>query len=393
MATRVEKILTNARRMLADPTAQRWDDDTLIAILNEAQIDFVQQTQMLNERVTVPIFLDTPFFPLPDDCLQLTRVLYRDVSLPLVTHNELDSTYNNKFASAATNWELSTGEPKAVIYDRRNSTEGKLYPIPNTPLLKELYTYDSEGMIITRDVPIYSHETYNINNYGVVALFEGVTLMQANGVVAGPTNPTYAYTHLGVTTGATTTNDSLFGCTTSISGADSIDRFGVLCDLLDDTQDTEIIGYYGILTEFIETTEVDSEDDNLGVIIAAEDYEVVGDFGVISTIEDEFTPLEHVFGVVSEVEESSSSVICYYLSQPKDLVDISSELTIPQQYDTALKFYVCGQAFMLDNDAGFQQKGAAQLQVYERHLKNAKKDSLRDFSRAAQFETLYRRGF
>jgi len=83
---------------------------------------------------------------------------------------------------------------------------------------------------------------------------------------------------------------------------------------------------------------------------------------------------------------------CYFLNNPADLVDATSIPSIPSMYDIALKFYVCGQAFMNDIDTGYQQKGADQMRIYERHIRNAKKDSAHDFTRAGQFETTYRSG-
>ena len=104
---------------LADPEKQRWDDDTLIAILNEAQIDFSQETQMLHERIKVPLILGSPYFTLPADCWMLTRALYNEELLPLVTHQELDlsrGSVNTDFNfSIGADWEQAKGIPKAII--------------------------------------------------------------------------------------------------------------------------------------------------------------------------------------------------------------------------------------------------------------------------------------
>ena len=268
MVTRVEKILSNARLTLADPKKQRWDDPTLIAILNEGLIDFSQQTEMLHERANVPIIIGNPYFSLPDDCWMLTRVLYDNSPLPIVSHLELDSaTYSRglrDFGSptGGSRWETAVGEPNAIIYDRRNILEGKIYPIPG-----------------------------NIFN----------------------------------------TIEDIFGVVSS----NSTDTFGV-------------------------TTSAD----NLEV--------------------------QPIYGIATDI---TYFLTCYYLKNPGELKDVTDVIDTPAMYDIALKFYVVGQALMNDLDAAYQQKGAAQMMIYERHVKNANKSSMRDFTRAAQFHTIYRNGF
>ena len=270
MATRIEKILSNARLTLADPNKERWDDATLVAILDEAQVDFCQQTQMLHERINVPIFANNPYFELPDNCWQLTRVLYENHPIPLVTHQELDS--NNAY-----DWEILKGKPAAIIYDRANMLEGKVYPIPDDRFRAE----------------------QDIGYLGITTSAEGATLLNT----------------------------------------------------------------YGVVTDVVDSNSVDIQYDML--------------FGVVSNF---------------RLEDIISYLKCYFLNNPADLVDVTSTLSTPSMYDTALKFYVCGQAFMNDIDTGYQQKGGDQMRIYERHITNAKKDSAHDFTRAGQFETMYRSG-
>jgi len=283
MLDRVRKILARARLTLADPNKERWDDATLVDILEEAQIDFCQQTQMLHERINVPVFANNPYFALPDDCWQLTRVLYDNNVIPLVTHYELDSqgvanvVGVAKLTTTSNSWEEDTGIPAAIIYDRANMLEGKVYPIPD-----ERFRSD-------QDV-------------------------------------------------------GYLGVAVSVEGAELPDVFGVVSDV---------------------------EDSN------AIDLDYTDLFGVVSNLSS---------------EEIESYVKCYFLKNPATLESIDSELSIPSMYDIALKFYVCGQAFMNDIDTGYQQKGADQMRIYERHIKTAKRDSAKDFTRASQFETYYRRG-
>jgi len=345
MATRIERILSNARLTLADPNKERWDDPTLIAILNEAQIDFCQQTQMLHDRINVPIVLGNPYFALPDDCWKLTRVLYKNSFIPLVTHQELDNlsmvhTNGISAITAGSNWEVATGSPIAVIYDRRNMLEGKIYPIPDKPLNETAYQF----------ISLPSETFSDTDYYGVTSLFVDGELLN---------------------------------------------NYGVTSAIADITQDSTVEPVYGVASALTIAFQVDAPEDGFGVVIDVEDYEVIPIFGSMVGIEDiEIKDtFEDAYGFVDTIIEASSFLKCYYLQNPADIIDVTSNISIPSMYDTALKFYVCGQAFMNDIDTGYQQKGAAQMRIYERHVTTAKKDSAHDFTRAGQFETTYRSGF
>lgn len=347
MATRIEDILRNARLTLADPNQQRWDDATLIAILNEGLIDFCQQTQMLHERINVPITIGNPYFTLPDDCWMLTRVLYEDRPLPLVTHRELDEiTMSRRYVDfglpqGGPRWEVVTGEPRAIVYDRRNMLQGKVYPIPDRPLEDTAYKFTGAP----------SETFYETQLYGITTAF-GLGTLQ--------------------------------------------DIYGVVSALGDITQDTQLIPEYGVASALTIADEIDTPKDGFGIIVDITDYTFESPYGSVVDLFDTDVAtetFEDVYGFVDGMSEACSFLTCYYLKNPLQLVDINSIIDIPAMYDIALKFYVCGQAFMNDIDTANQQKGAAQMMIYERHVKNAKRDSSHDWTRAGQFETTYRRGF
>jgi hypothetical protein len=130
--------------------------------------------------------------------------------------------------------------------------------------------------------------------------------------------------------------------------------------------------------------------DLYGVVTLGDDLygfgvEFEGDAGNIIYPDD-------VYGVITELGLSTAELHLYYLKTPQEVVDENSQLDIPPMYDIALKFYICGQAFLNDIDTGYQQKGAAQLLVYERHVQQAKKQAAQSFIRAGAFQTSYRRG-
>ena len=268
MATRIEKIIATARLTLADPNKERWPDETLIAIINEAQQDFCLQTRMLHARVDVPITQGKADFTMPSDCWLLTRLLYNNKKLPLKSHQELDRHLTSQ-------WEEDEGKPQAYLYDKCDAQVGKLYPIPDEALDESIYEYA----------------------------------------------------------------DSAFGVTTEMT-----------------------------------------------------DYTFDGQFGVFSELADaDFVNVqEDLFGFLGAIVEQFTWVKAYYLRYPTEIVDVNSELSIPVTSDIALKYYLCGQAFMNDIDGQYQQKGAVQMAVYDRHVLVAKKDTAKGFTQASQFETQYR---
>ena len=346
MATRIEKILAQARLTLADPKKERWDDETLISILNEGLIDFCQQTEILHERIKVPISIGEPFFSLPDNCWKLTRVLYESSSIPLISHTDLDERYYNNSSKdfgiqkGGPDWELDKGIPLAIVYDRRNMLQGRVYPIPDTPLKKVDYLFSS----------VASETLY-------------------------PTE--------------------LFGVVSNYSAGNLVNSFGVVSDIGDLTQNINVTPSYGTTSSLAITNNSDIPKQNFGIIVDISDYEFNTVYGTVVDLEDEEVTLEvfeDSYGFVDTMTESHTYITCQYLKNPEPLLDVNSIIDTPSMYDIALKFYLCGQAFMNDIDTGNQNKGAIQMNIYDRHVKTAKKDTTLDWTRASQFETLYRRG-
>ena len=295
MKIRTQKILDSARITLADPRQDRWTDDDLLALLQEGQHDFCLQTQILSGNAYIYLKAGEPSFDLPDDCWRLTRVLNAGNKLPFLTHYDMDSrygTYNGPFNQASgKTWETELGLPKALIYDRRNPTKCRVYPIPE----------DSAGGTPVASVSASSQTPYIVDTYGVAESISGFVLEPIFGLI--------------------------------------------------------------------------SEGDTFGIISDAS--------GLVNPND---TPIPE--------EESEDYVLRIgYTRLPTAELSLTEEmLDTPQMYDIALKFYVVGQALLNDHDAQYQQKGAQQLSIYDRHVTTAKRDSSSDFARAHLLTTHYRTG-
>lgn len=262
--TRIEKILKNARMVLADKDSERWTDEDLLSILDEGHKDLCQHSQILKGRVVLPLSPGNPYFVLPENCWMLTRVTYDNEVLPFVTHTQMDGRKHPSFSGSrptidsVIDWETETGEPEAIIYDRRNMNEARVYPIP----------------------------------------------------------------------------------------------------------------------EADETTEAFSSV-----------------FGVVTAIDDPATSAPNQPMGVAVEEDGTPSLKCYYLQKPEDIIDITDELATPMMFDTALKYYVIGNAFLMDIAEEYQAKGLQQLGFYNRELELANKTTKVDHVQGAAGRTMYRTGF
>lgn len=265
MTTRIEKILKQARVVLADKAAERWPDEDLLLMLDEGHKDICRQSQILTAVQEVPLVIGDARFSLPSDCWMLTRAVYEGFVLPFVTHEELDSRYPiaNSYSrtGSSTDWQQDEGTPEAIVFNHSNMEESKVYPIPDDKVK------------------------------------EGTVFSSPLGVVVAP----------------------------------------------------DVTSPFGIVTDGAAT--------DLGIVVG-----------------------------------ENKPLLCYYIKNPDDIETVFDDLTSPLMFDTALKYYVIGSAFLTDLDQEYQAKGLQQLGFYNRDLELAQRSSSRDNVRAGANRTMYRRG-
>ena len=129
-----------------------------------------------------------------------------------------------------------------------------------------------------------------------------------------------------------------------------------------------------------------------GVLVEYE--EVTGDvYGVLSnlsTAPGELTTFTSPYGVVADSFDSTPLIIMY-IRDPVELTAASTTLELPPMFDTALKFYVIGHAFLDDLDTEHQTKGGTAIALYEKEsalLGNRAKQH--NGTRAVNTSTAYR---
>lgn len=340
--SRVRQILFDARRVLADPDKQRWSDKDLLAFLNEGLIDFCTKTRILRKKSKITLTTNEALFDLPEDCWQVLRVTYKNGVLPIVTREELDTKPLPNYLAAwrpGPNWADDTGKPLAVLFDMLDFHQGELYPVPGP---------EEEELVETEDFPF------------------GFIVVDSTHVHETPLPSVFGIMENG---------EDDFGVVTTVEGGELFDDFGVISQVIQHStypQET-----------FAGAPDFDSED-MFGIVDTFVDGNVNAPlFGIVDTAVDSTT--ETTFEVPMQLE-------IYYLKSPRPIRRYNQRMEIPEMYDRAIQFYVAGQAFLSDIDAGSQQKAVQQLGLYTNIVDSVKKDTSMNWSRRGSFTIGYRRG-
>lgn len=151
--SRITDILTRVRDTLADPDGDRWSDDRLIRLIDDAQKDIVRRAKLLRSKALVPLYNNNPLIHLPTDMLLLDKAIYDGKDMPFISHREADRIDSN--------WESKLGTPEYLVYDKQNKFRAKLYPAPNN--------IDEVNVVI--------------NDFGVITEFTDIDFATGNGVL------------------------------------------------------------------------------------------------------------------------------------------------------------------------------------------------------------------
>lgn len=170
MTTRIENILSRARDTLADPDKERWSDARLLRLLSEAQEDIAIHAELLKTTAFISLVVGQSEYDLPSDCYRILRASTASHEIPLTSYttmdenarrqiygdNTLDSWERDRgfisrsdFDNRQITWEDTTGgEIEALVYDNRDPTKIRLYPIPDETITEAEYTFENAGPIV-----------------------------------------------------------------------------------------------------------------------------------------------------------------------------------------------------------------------------------------------------
>lgn len=169
MTTRVADIITRARDTLADPKKERWSDDRLLRLLDEAQKDFARQTSLLKGYVNIMLEPYNAEYTLPIDCWRVTRAHYAGCLLPPLSFEAIDQ---QDLA-----WYTRKGDSLiALVFDQRNENIIRCYPIPTEAAIQsDSYTFTPAS----RFGVVTSLSDYTLDShYGVVTSLQDSAIAQ-----------------------------------------------------------------------------------------------------------------------------------------------------------------------------------------------------------------------
>ena len=142
---RIANLLLRIRDTLADPKKERWSDERLVRLIDEAQKDIAIHTHFFKNEAD--IYPTKQNLNLPDDVYYITRAHNGDGPIALLSYNDMDDMAHNSamrhgrvqdsrvtknFELPMSNWEASKGSKvTALIYDKRNMDSIRVYPIPD----------------------------------------------------------------------------------------------------------------------------------------------------------------------------------------------------------------------------------------------------------------------
>lgn len=401
---RIEKILLRVRDTLADPNGERWSNERLIRLLDEAQKDICRRAKLLRAKTQFIVFDGQEYYQMPDDFLLLDKVYINNQPIPLVGHTDLDAQWDK--------WDTLKGRVSGVIYDKQRRGKIRLFPIPdyaNGDRFKVVPSYNSYyygkvrgsyGVVANiSDAGQFTNDVYGVTTdiTGIFQWQESFLDMPKVVVKAYKMQSKFGLVNsivLDYTPEYSVSPE--FGTISFVSGAD-IDVYGIV---------TGVDGVEGYDVNFTDTT---GEGVSFGIfekpgflsvfpkrgmivdICNAVSLENVGFISQIELPDKKDVVFSSPYGLAYEATIIKNMMEVFYIKKPADITGLDSKIEIDDCFDIALKYYVAGKAFRDDIDAQNRALGAEELQFYERELAEAKSDDKLDFTRnnSVQYETIY----
>ena len=351
--SRISDILVRARDVLVDTEQERWSDDRLIRLVDEAQKDIARHSKLLKDTIEINIQIGEPLYTLPDNLWLITRATFNDCPIGLTTYDKLDEQaskevltdrdYNNYERNRGYNidyghnsdkvcWDLTEGSSvESLVYDNRDMREIRTYPIPNQSVADFTYAFESSPTLLDN---VYAFTS----PFGVMTDTSNndVTLNTEQGVVTDVNALVY---------------DPLL---TGLIPVPVIPEFGVTVAITDPVKTVQY-----------------SDNEYLGVVVSLTDYTLNSVYGIATSFidsdidEEVITP---VYGIVTLITETNSKIKIWFIKLSDTITDINDTLQLSPMFDTALRYFVVGQAFLDDNDIGNREKGADSMLSYVREL-------------------------
>lgn len=156
--SRIANIFTRVRDKLGDSKGQRWENDTLIRLLQDALDDVSLNTKMFRGVAHIPLIQGYAEYSLPDNLIDIKQVLSSGIPVDLRSSYYMDDVVGK-------NWRNHTGNfVDNCVYDPLDVLTLRVYPIPITPQVAEAYSFDPNTFGVATSVDDFN----NIDDYGII---------------------------------------------------------------------------------------------------------------------------------------------------------------------------------------------------------------------------------
>jgi hypothetical protein len=152
--SRVTQIITDARSILADASGDRYTDARLLALYNQCLKEIVIESNCLHGKAFIEIESNINTYNMPDEVLQINRVQYLDMLIPVMSHDKMDELDYL--------WETRTGETvKYVITNLVDAGTLKIFPRITDTTMDYIDANSDYGIIV--DLETFD-DIYNLPN-------------------------------------------------------------------------------------------------------------------------------------------------------------------------------------------------------------------------------------
>lgn len=329
--TRIESIIKAARYALADPNKERYTDERLLFALSEGQKDIARQTRLLKDETTLIIMPGVAVYDLPSNLWMITRAIFDNVRIPLMSHDRMDecnlgwfTVYGNKI--------------EALVYDKRNMHKIRVYPIPDNSYVEGVYNF-----VADTNLNLDPDELTGAQQAEILALIES----------------------LGTETSLPLDLEAIY-----------TDAQAIL-NVVPGIAPTE--GAYGVLTSIDSVVAAPITGVTSGITLEQDDQSWPGEVSFNS-----------LYGVVTNVQDTTGLLHIYYIKDPEAVLSTEDTLLVSPIFDTALRHFIVGTAFGDDLDSQYQARSQQSLAMYDREIKTVGTPTdLTDGTRATQYNTHY----
>lgn len=111
-------------------------------------------------------------------------------------------------------------------------------------------------------------------------------------------------------------------------------------------------------------------------------------FGVITSVEN--YNLNSPFGVMVSLDAPLDEIVIFYIKKPNSIFGLNDEIELDDEWDKAIKHFVCGETLRDDKDTQNRAFGNEELNLYQIELQEAKLTASKNYQVGDSYVSNYR---